>query len=445
MEHYAAWSLLPTALVVVVALWLHRPAIALICGVIVGLAMLDSGELIGNFAALTTATLQDETVAWVIAVCGLMGSLIFLLIRTGAATAFANRLAEHANTRRRALLVTWLLGIIIFIDDYLNAIAISASMKKVTDRYRVSRSMLSYVVDSTAAPVCVIVPISTWAVFFAALLEQSGAAASGEGLALYITAIPYMFYAWIAMLLVPLVVIGRVPLWGAMRRAEAAAASGRLALTPVAEIEERGEQRSDLWAFLLPLLALIGFSWAFDIDLLKGVMVTLALTIPYLIARRLINLRDALDACMDGFKMMMAPLAIVFFAFMFKSVNDQLGLSLYVIESVQPLMTPLLLPLIVFLTMAAICFATGSSWGVFAIAIPIVMPLGAAMGVEPALLIGALLSASSFGSHACFYSDSTALVAQSAGCGVMEHALSQLPYALLAALLAGLAFVAIGL
>lgn len=445
MEHYAAWSLLPTALVVVVALWLHRPAIALICGVIVGLAMLDSGELIGNFAALTTATLQDETVAWVIAVCGLMGSLIFLLIRTGAATAFANRLAEHANTRRRALLVTWLLGIIIFIDDYLNAIAISASMKKVTDRYRVSRSMLSYVVDSTAAPVCVIVPISTWAVFFAALLEQSGAAPSGEGLALYITAIPYMFYAWIAMLLVPLVVIGRVPLWGAMRRAEAAAASGRLALTPVAEIEERGEQRSDLWAFLLPLLALIGFSWAFDIDLLKGVMVTLALTIPYLIARRLINLRDALDACMDGFKMMMAPLAIVFFAFMFKSVNDQLGLSLYVIESVQPLMTPLLLPLIVFLTMAAICFATGSSWGVFAIAIPIVMPLGAAMGVEPALLIGALLSASSFGSHACFYSDSTALVAQSAGCGVMEHALSQLPYALLAALLAGLAFVAIGL
>ena len=445
MEHYAAWSLLPTALVVVVALWLHRPAIALICGVIVGLAMLDSGELIGNFAALTTATLQDETVAWVIAVCGLMGSLIFLLIRTGAATAFANRLAEHANTRRRALLVTWLLGIIIFIDDYLNAIAISASMKKVTDRYRVSRSMLSYVVDSTAAPVCVIVPISTWAVFFAALLEQSGAAASGEGLALYITAIPYMFYAWIAMLLVPLVVIGRVPLWGAMRRAEAAAASGRLALTPVAEIEEQGEQRSDLWAFLLPLLALIGFSWAFGIDLLKGVMVTLALTVPYLMARRLINLRDALDACMDGFKMMMAPLAIVFFAFMFKSVNDQLGLSLYVIESVQPLMTPLLLPLIVFLTMAAICFATGSSWGVFAIAIPIVMPLGAAMGVEPALLIGALLSASSFGSHACFYSDSTALVAQSAGCGVMEHALSQLPYALLAALLAGLAFVAIGL
>lgn len=446
MEFFGAWSLLPTALVVGVALWLHRPAIALICGVLMGLAMVEPTALIGNFAQLTTDTLQDETVAWVIVVCGLMGSLIFLLIRTGAATAFANQLAEHANTRQRSLLVTWLLGVMIFIDDYLNAIAISASMKKVTDRYRVSRSMLSYVVDSTAAPVCVIVPISTWAVFFAALLEESGAAASGEGLSLYISAIPYMFYAWIAMLMVPLVVTGRVPLLGAMRRAEAAAANGQLALTPVADIEEQsGAERSDLWAFLLPLIALIGFSWWFDIDLLKGVMVTLALTVPFFVARGLIDLRGAFDACMDGFKMMMAPLAIVFFAFMFKSVNDQLGLSPYIIGAVEPLMTPLLLPLVVFLTMAAICFATGSSWGVFAIAIPIVMPLGEAMGVPAPLLIGALLSASSFGSHACFYSDSTALVAQSAGCGVMEHALSQLPYALLSALLAGLAFVAIGL
>jgi Na+/H+ antiporter NhaC len=255
-----------------------------------------------------------------------------------------------------------------------------------------------------------------------------------------------MFYAWIAMLMVPLVVTGRVPLLGAMRRAEAAAANGQLALTPVADIEEQsGAERSDLWAFLLPLIALIGFSWWFDIDLLKGVMVTLALTVPFFVARGLIDLRGAFDACMDGFKMMMAPLAIVFFAFMFKSVNDQLGLSPYIIGAVEPLMTPLLLPLVVFLTMAAICFATGSSWGVFAIAIPIVMPLGEAMAVPAPLLIGALLSASSFGSHACFYSDSTALVAQSAGCGVMEHALSQLPYALLSALLAGLAFVAIGL
>ena len=139
------------------------------------------------------------------------------------------------------------------------------------------------------------------------------------------------------------------------------------------------------------------------------------------------------------------PLAVVVSAFMFKAVNDQLGLPQYVIDGVTPLMSPLMLPLIAFITMAMVAFATGSSWGVFAIAIPIVMPLAASMGVPTPIMIGALLSASAFGSHACFYSDSTVLVAQSTGTGVMEHALSQLPYALIAASAAGLLFVLVGL
>jgi len=152
-----------------------------------------------------------------------------------------------------------------------------------------------------------------------------------------------------------------------------------------------------------------------------------------------------MDAVMNGFKVMLPPLATVVCAFMFKAVNDQIGLPQYVIDSVRPIMSPLLLPLITFLTMAIIAFATGSSWGVFAIAIPIVMPLAATMDVSTPLMIGALLSASSFGSHACFYSDSTVLVAQSSGAGVMEHALSQLPYALIAACAAGILFVLVGL
>jgi len=134
-------------------------------------------------------------------------------------------------------------------------------------------------------------------------------------------------------------------------------------------------------------------------------------------------------------------LAIVVVAFMFKTVNDHLGLPQYVIESVQPLMSPLFYPVIVFLTMALVSFATGSSWGVFAIAIPIVMPLGTAMEVPAALTIGAPLSASSFGSHACFYGDATVLSAQSSGINVMEHALTQLPYAVIAATAAAIAYV----
>ena len=448
MESFGAISLIPTVVVISIAVLTHRPILALLSGVIAGLLLINPATVIGGVADLSLEIMMDETIGWVIMVCGLMGSLIMLLIKTGAASAFANTLAAKANTRDKSLLVTWLLGMVIFIDDYLNAIAIGSSMKKVTDRYKVSRSMLSYVVDSTAAPTCVIVPISTWAVYFAALLEDIGTAAAGEGMRMYISGIPYMFYAWIAIMLVPLVATGRLPLIGPMKRAEAMAQKGTLALEQVTEFDE-GADPSDtgatLWTFLLPLLSLIGFSWYFDIDLLKGVMVTLAITVPMMVLQNLLPFKAALDAVMDGFKIMLPPLAVVVTAFMFKAVNDQLGLPQYVIDSVTPLMSPLMLPLVTFITMALVAFATGSSWGVFAIAIPIVMPLAVAMDVPMPLMIGALLSASSFGSHACFYSDSTVLVAQSTGSGVMEHALSQLPYALIAASLAGLLFVLVGL
>jgi Na+/H+ antiporter NhaC len=452
LDHFGVVSLIPTVVVITTAILTHRPVAALLAGVIVGLLLLDPANLVGGLADVTLQVMQDETIGWVIMVCGLMGSLIYILIQTGGASAFARKVAQRANSRNKSLMLTWFLGMVMFIDDYLNAIAIGNSMKKVTDSFKVSRAMLSYVVDSTAAPTCVIVPISTWAVFFAGVLESVNVADVGGGMKMYIAGIPYMFYPFIALFLVPLVATGRFPLIGPMRAAEELAQMGRVAMEPTDQIEvidgpvdENGRPMSNMWVFLIPLLSLIGFSWYFDIDLLRGIMVTLVVTIPMVVGMKLITAHKALDAVMDGFKMMIPPLAIVVVAFMFKTVNDELGLPQYVISSVQPLMSPLMLPVVVFLTMALVSFATGSSWGVFAIAIPIVMPLGESMGVPIPLMIGALLSASSFGSHACFYGDATVLSAQSSGVSVMEHALTQLPYALIAAALAAMAYIAYGL
>lgn len=442
-------SLVPTVFVITTAVLTHRPVAALLVGVTIGIVMIDPATAVNSFSEIMLEVMQDETIGWVIMVCGLMGSLIYILIRTGGAAAFARKMAEKANTRNKSMLVTWFLGMVLFIDDYLNAIAIGNSMKKVTDKFKVSRAMLSYVVDSTAAPTCVLVPISTWAVFFAAVLEGTGAAAAGDGMRMYISGIPFMFYPIVALLMVPFVATGRFPLIGHMRAAEELAQKGIVAMDPVEQIEvidgpvdENGQPRSNTWVFLVPLLALIGFSWYFDIDLLRGIIATLAVTIPMVVMMKLMGAYEALDGVLEGFKIMIPPLAIVVVAFMFKTVNDQLGLPQFVIESVQPLMSPLLFPVIVFLTMAMVSFATGSSWGVFAIAIPIVMPLGEAMNVPIALTIGALLSASSFGSHACFYGDATVLSAQSSGVSVMEHALTQLPYALIAAAVAAVGYVA---
>ena len=428
--------LLPALVTVVTAILSRRPIESLLAGVFVGLLMLEPAAALSNFSSILLDVMMDETIAWVIIVCGLMGSLITLLMRVGAASAFSRTLSSKAQNSTSALLYTWLLGLVVFIDDYLNALAVGSSMRKVTDKFKVSREMLAYVVDSTAAPICVLVPVSTWAVFYAGLFVDAGYAESGQGMALYISAIPYMVYPIAAMLLVPLVAVGIVPALGMMKSAEQRATEGSAPL-PIDEGEEESlvdtEDRVRIYHFVLPIVALLGFSIWYDLDVQIGVIMSVAVTIILFGAQRLMAWAQMFDAVIDGIKIMLPALTMVVMAFVFNEVNDMLGLATYVIENVAPLMTPLMFPALTFLTMALISFATGSSWGVFAIAIPIILPLAESVGVSIPLAIGALVSASAFGSHACFYSDATVLAAQGSGCDVMDHALTQIPYALIAA------------
>ena len=428
--------LLPALITVVTAIFSRRPIESLLAGVFVGLLMLEPAAALSNFSSILLEVMMNETIAWVIIVCGLMGSLITLLMRVGAASAFSRTLSSKAQNSTSALLYTWLLGLVVFIDDYLNALAVGSSMRKVTDKFKVSREMLAYVVDSTAAPICVLVPVSTWAVFYAGLFVDAGYAESGQGMALYISAIPYMVYPIAAMLLVPLVAVGIVPALGMMKSAEQRAAEGSAPL-PIDEGEEESlvdtEDRVRIYHFVLPIVALLGFSIWYDLDVQIGVIMSVAVTIILFGAQRLMAWTQMFDAVIDGIKIMLPALTMVVMAFVFNEVNDMLGLATYVIENVAPLMTPLMFPALTFLTIALISFATGSSWGVFAIAIPIILPLAESVGVSIPLAIGALVSASAFGSHACFYSDATVLAAQGSGCDVMDHALTQIPYALIAA------------
>ena len=428
--------LLPALITVVTAIFSRRPIDSLLAGVFVGLLMLEPAAALSNFSSILLEVMMNETIAWVIIVCGLMGSLITLLMRVGAASAFSRTLSSKAQNSTSALLYTWLLGLVVFIDDYLNALAVGSSMRKVTDKFKVSREMLAYVVDSTAAPICVLVPVSTWAVFYAGLFVDAGYAESGQGMALYISAIPYMVYPIAAMLLVPLVAVGIVPALGMMKSAEQRATEGSAPL-PIDEGEEESlvdtQDRVRIYHFVLPIVALLGFSIWYDLDVQIGVIMSVAITIILFGAQRLMAWTQMFDAVIDGIKIMLPALTMVVMAFVFNEVNDMLGLATYVIENVAPLMTPLMFPALTFLTIALISFATGSSWGVFAIAIPIILPLAESVGVSIPLAIGALVSASAFGSHACFYSDATVLAAQGSGCDVMDHALTQIPYALIAA------------
>lgn len=448
---FGAWSLLPTFVVLVLAIWSRRPIESLLGGALLGLVMVHGAQFLTGFADTTLRVMTDEDVAWVILVCGFMGSLIALFTRTGATRSFTRRMTRFARDAKSTLFTTWGIGIVLFVDDYLNSLALGSSMRELSDKFRIPREKLAYVVDSTAAPISVLIPISTWGAFFGGLLVDNGVAPEGRGLETYIRSIPYMLYAWAAVLLVPIVISGRIPDLGPMRAAEARVRGGGPTVPPEADHIEAANQRikpkneverSALW-FIVPMLALIVLTLWFDKDFLRGIYATLGLTVAAILVMKLLDMVETFDTVIDGFKTMIEPLGVLVAAFILKDINDALGLASYVVALIEPVLTPELLPVMIFVTMGAVSFATGSNWGVFVIILPIVTALANNLGADMTLTIGATLSASTFGSHACFYSDATVLTAQATGTTPMQHALTQIPYALLAAGVAALGYLAL--
>jgi len=443
MEDLGALTLVPTLIVFILAILTHRPIESLIAGSLVGLVMIHGAGFVGGFAETSVRVMTDKDVAWVILVCGFMGSLIGILIRTGSTSSFTQRMSGYIHSHKSALMVTWGLGILMFVDDYLNSLAVGSAMRSLTDKYRVSREKLAYVVDSTAAPISVIIPFSTWGVFFSGLIVANSIAPEGQGFATYISAIPYMLYAWVAVLMVPLVILGAIPSLGPMKAAETRAqTTGHMVPPSAAHIEAANQSiqphpdiRPRISMFIVPMTVLVLATLYFDKDFLIGIYITLGGTAIYILATRLLTMHDTFDTIVDGFKMMIEPLGVLVAAFILKDVNDILGLAPYVVTTMQPLLTPDSLPAVIFASMALVSFMTGSNWGVFVIVLPIVTALANNLGADMTLVIGATLSASTFGSHACFYSDATVLTAQASGCTPFQHAITQIPYALIAAVI----------
>ena len=449
---WGAACLIPTALVFSLALWTRRPIESLVSGSLLGLVMLNGMGFIGALAETSVNVMTDPDVAWVILVCGLMGGVIGLLIRTGATASFTRTVESKVTGERSALMSSWVLGIFMFVDDYLNSLAVGSAMRDITDRFRVARERLAYVVDSTAAPISVIIPYSTWGAFFAGLLVANGLAEEGDGLNVYISAIPYMFYAWAAVLIVPLVIAGWIPSLGAMRSADRRARDEGLMVPPEAAHIEAANQSilpkeglsTGIWFFIVSMAVLVLATVLSDNDFLVGLYITLGAMVLFVLLSKSLNLQETFDTVLDGFKTMLEPLAVLVAAFIFKEVNDGLGLAPYVVNALEPILSAETLPAAIFVVMALVSFLTGSNWGVFVIVLPIVTALGQGLNADMTLLIGATLSASTFGSHACFYSDATVLTAQATGCTPLQHALTQLPYALIAAAIAVIGYLIIG-
>lgn len=436
---YGWFSLLPVLAVLGCALITHRSIESLVFGCVVAVVMISPDNILTKMIDTNLAVLSDGITGWVAMISFLVGGLIALINFSGGAQAFCSYVGRHARSRAHTLLASWLMGLVIFIDDYMNALSVSSTMKPLVDKFKISREMLAYVVDSTAAPMCVLVPISTWAIFIIGLFESMDVFPEGSGFAGYVSVIPYMFYAWAAILLVPIVSMGWIPALGKMRAAERLAEQGQSVVKDDLHIENVKKPR--LMNFILPLVVFMIATVYYDYNTLNGVVVAFIFTFAMLLLQRLGNLETVTEKSIDGFNSMMQPVLIVVASFVLQAFNTEIGFSSFVIETVTPYMNAALLPAITFIVLSALAFATGSFWGIYAIALPVIFPLAQGLDANLPLTLGALISAGVFGSHACFFGDATVITSKGAGCDPYQHGITQLPYALIAAAISVLLFI----
>ncbi len=406
-----------------------------------------------GFLAGWGTSLQDmlsENV-WVMLVCLLFGGLIGLLTDSRGSFGFSHYISRFCNTQRRTLLTTFAMGILIFVDDYLNVLSIGACMKKISDRQKLPRETLAYLLDSTGAPVCVLLPFSTWAAFYASLFyQQDSVRALGVHSAMqaYTMAIPYLFYPIITLIIVFLFCMGWMPKLGPMKKAyDRVEKTGQVYSERSRkynhEAFEEDETEGNIFNFIIPMGVLVVYAVITN-DILSAVVLALIICFVLYVPRKLLTLDQFFASFIRGLADMLPTLTLLLVTFVLKDLSGKMGMTDYIIKIAKPYLFAEVFPAATFILGALLAFTTGSDWGMSSIITPIVFPLGAALGANPVLIMAAVISGGTFGSHACFYADATLLASQSSGIENMEHALSQLPYVIISAALSILCFAVCG-
>ena len=457
------WSLLPPALAIILALITKEVYTSLLTGIITG-ALLYSGfnlELMINTMFFNenggmTAKLSSISNIGILLFLVMLGILVALMNKAGGSAAFGRWAAEHIKTRIGAQLATMVLGIVIFVDDYFNCLTVGSVMRPVTDTHKVSRAKLSYIIDSTAAPVCIIAPISSWA---AAVTSSVPDDSDINGFTTFLKTIPYNFYAILTLIMVLYVIIRKVD-FGAMRRHEINAINGDLYTTPERPYKDEEDIAADengkVRYLTVPVMVLIGccitamlytggffsgksFVQAFSesdaaVGLVIGSAVTLFITFIMYMFEEVLTFQEFTDCISEGFKAMVAPILILTLAWTLSGMTNLLGADIYVAGLVAGWAGALqnFLPAIIFVVAMFLAFATGTSWGTFGILIPIVIgvfPTGEMLVIS----IASCLAGAVCGDHCSPISDTTIMASAGGQCYHMNHVTTQLPYVLVAA------------
>lgn len=448
-------TLIPPLCILIFALLTKLCMETLLCGIIAAFILAYGLNFFGPMMDSMYEVMGSGNVVWVVVLCLVLGIFGTLTDAVGAPQAFGNSLKRIFNTEKKTGIAAFLFGCVMFMDDYLNMTAVSSAMKSSYDEYKIPREMLAYNMNSTAGPVCLLIPFSSWMGFFSGIFStEPQLQALGSGQDAYISAIPFMFYPIVALIVVPLVILGVIPHVGAMKKAfQRVAETGEVYSKEAAPLNRKPEMNEDekvsntknstAFDLLLPLGLLIAFSIIGDDVLIGLIVASVGASVWYLVTKKL-NVAQWGRCMSEGLASMAYMAGVCAFSQWLKAAMDMINLPLYVIERTVDLFTPELFPAITFIVVTLLVFGTGSSWGVPAVTVPIIVPLAFALGANIPLTLGALLSATGFGCQACFYSSDLVLAAQVCGVTTVEHFKTQFPYAMGSAIIATIGFLIFG-
>lgn len=464
------YALIPPIVAIGLALITKEVYSSLFVGILIG-GLFYSGF---QFELTITHVFQDGIVG-VLSDSYNVGILVFLVVlgimvsmmnRAGGSAAFGRWAGTHIKSRVGAQLATILLGVLIFIDDYFNCLTVGSVMRPVTDKHNVSRAKLAYLIDATAAPVCIIAPISSWAAAVTGFVEGE------DGFSIFIRAIPYNYYALLTIVMMITIVVLDMN-FGSMKLHETNAAQGDLYTTPdrpyanaeAGEVNEKGGVIDLVFPIAVLIIACVigmiytggffdgaGFVEAFSgsdasVGLMLGSFFALVITIVFYAIRKVLKFSESMTCVPEGFKAMVPAILILTFAWTLKAMTDSLGAAEYVAGVMDGAATGLvnLLPAIIFVVGCFLAFATGTSWGTFGILIPIVVAVFAGTNENMMIMsISACMAGAVCGDHCSPISDTTIMASAGAQCNHVNHVTTQLPYAITVAVVSFVTYVIAG-
>ena len=464
------WALIPPVVAIVLALITKEVYSSLFVGILVGGLFYSGfsfeGTIVHIFEDGIIGVLSDSYNVGILVFLIILGAIVCLMNKAGGSAAFGRWASEHIKTRTGAQLATVALGVLIFIDDYFNCLTVGSVMRPVTDKHNISRAKLAYLIDATAAPICIIAPISSWAAAVTGFVEGE------DGLSLFISAIPYNFYALLTIMMMITIAVLNID-FGSMKIHEDNAKKGDLFTTPdrpygeATELEDTG--KGTVKDLLIPIIALIiccvigmiytggffegaDFVTAFSnsdasVGLAIGSAFALVITILLYVSRRVLGFNECMDCIPEGFKAMVPAIMILTFAWTLKSMTDSLGAAEFVAALIKSSAAGIvnLLPAIIFVVGCLLAFATGTSWGTFGILIPIVVD--AFQATNPTLMtiaISACMAGAVCGDHCSPISDTTIMASAGAQCNHVNHVSTQLPYAVSVAVISFITYIVAG-